>query len=923
VTERAVHDVAIVGLGPTGAMLANLLGAAGLSVVVLEKESGIFALPRAIHFDGEVLRILQGAGLRDAALAIARPGEQGMHFVNGAGETMLIRGGATALGPHGGANNYYFHQPQLEAVLREGLARFPNVDVRLRHEVLSVDQDADSAVLQVRDLEADRTSSVRARYVVGCDGARSPVRARMGSPMTDLGLKQPWLVFDVVLEKDVALPQHTVQHCDPARPMTYCNVVGNRRRWEIMVLPGDDREAMLRPEALWRLVAPWLRPDQARLERAAIYTFHSVIAQGWRSARLLLAGDACHQTPPFLGQGMCAGIRDAANLAWKLEAVLRRKAAPSLLDTYESERAPHVRALIELAVRLGNIIQTTDPALAAERDARFRTGRPEIFELPPQMLGAGAFDATVGAAYEIRGVFSDAKGRPIGLNLTQGETQDSKALSLFGRFGYELSPSARLDLIASRFELKGDGDYVATPGNRALGLPTSAVRGNPPGKSAQNRTESIALSLTDSDLGGGNFVSQIFFNRSRDTFGGEVATQATFQDVRIAPIGTLFDQSQNRSRKFGGKLSYERGIPGFEDLTLTLGFDALWDTTEQRLIATGRTWVPPTDFRSLAPFAQANLKLFDGLIRVAGGARYENVKITIDDYVTLATTTTPRGGVSVAGGSPTFDDVLINGGVIVEPIDGIRAYASYAEGFTVPDVGRITRAIGTVGVDIDTFLDISPIVSNNREIGFEVKRGPLDASASYFWSSSDKGQLLIARPDRIFDVQRLRVEIQGLELNLGVQTPIDGLKFNVGYAHLIGRFDSDAVPDGIVDSDLDGTNISPDRLNLAANYNSGPFSARIQTQVYFKRRFDGKARAADDANPLRPLKLSDNDFGGYTLTDAHVRYQTAIGGISLSVQNLFNKQYIDYSSDTRLPTDQLSYFAGRGRTFTLGWDYRF
>ena len=536
---------------------------------------------------------------------------------------------------------------------------------------------------------------------------------------------------------------------------------------------------------------------------------------------------------------------------------------------------------------------------------------------------AGAFDATVGAAYEIRGVFSDAKARPVGLNLTQGETQDSKTLSLFGRFGYELSPSARIDLIASRFELKGDGDYVAVAGNRTLGTPTSAVRGNPPGKSAQNRTESVALSLTDTDLGGGNLVSQIFFNRSRDTFGGEIATQAAFQDIRIAPIGTLFDQSQNRSRKFGGKLSYERGLPGFDDLTLTLGFDALWDTTEQRLIATGRTWVPPTDFRSLAPFAQANLKLFDGLIRVAGGARYENVKITIDDYTTLATTTTPRGGVSVAGGSPTFDDVLINGGVIIEPIDGIRAYASYAEGFTVPDVGRITRSIGTAGVDIDTFLDISPIVSNNREIGFEVKRGPLDASASYFWSSSDKGQLLIARPDRTFDVQRLRVEIQGLELNLGIQTPIDGLKLNVGYAHLIGRFDSDAVPDGIVDSDLDGTNISPDRLNLAANYNSGPFSARVQTQVYMKRRFDSKARAADDANPLRPLKLADNDFGGYTLTDANVRYQTGIGGISLSVQNLFNKQYIDYSSDTRLPTDQLSYFAGRGRTVTLGWDYRF
>lgn len=394
---RRVHDVAIVGLGPTGATLANLLGAAGLSVVVLEREAGVFPLPRAIHFDGEVLRILQGAGLREQALAIARPGEQGMHFVNGAGETMLIRGGSAALGPHGCANNYYFHQPELEAVLREGLARFGNVQVRLCSEVTGIAQDADGATLAVRETGSGQTSTVRARYVIGCDGARSPVRQHMGSAMLDLGLRQPWLVFDVVLRRPVDLPAHTVQHCDPARPMTYCNVVGNRRRWEIMVLPGDDREALVQPASLWRLVAPWVRPEQARLERAAIYTFHSVLAQGWRRGRLLLAGDACHQTPPFLGQGMCAGIRDAANLAWKLEAVLARQAPDALLDTYESERAPHVRALIELAVRLGNIIQTTDPALAAERDAKFRAGRPEIFELPPQVLGEGAFDAQDGS----------------------------------------------------------------------------------------------------------------------------------------------------------------------------------------------------------------------------------------------------------------------------------------------------------------------------------------------------------------------------------------------------------------------------------------------------------------------------------------------------------------------------------------------
>ncbi|MDM0025274.1 bifunctional 3-(3-hydroxy-phenyl)propionate/3-hydroxycinnamic acid hydroxylase MhpA [Variovorax saccharolyticus] len=389
-----IADVAIVGLGPTGAVLANLLGAAGRSVRVIEKEAGIFPLPRAIHFDGEVLRILQAAGLREQALAISRPGTQGMHFVNGAGETMLIRGGTAAVGPHGCANNYYFHQPQLEAVLREGLARFPRVQVELRHELVGVEQDGEAVSLSHRSAETGQVHTTRARYVVGCDGARSGVRESIGSPMVDLGLRQPWLVFDVVLEQPVDLPAHTVQHCDPRRPMTYCNVVGERRRWEIMVLPDDDREALVQPQNLWKMVAPWVRPDQARLERAAIYTFQSVIADGWRDRRLFLAGDACHQTPPFLGQGMCAGIRDASNLAWKLDAVLAGRAPDALLDTYESERKPHVRALIELAVRLGDIIQTTDPVLASERDARFQAGRPEIFELPPQLLGAGAFDPT-------------------------------------------------------------------------------------------------------------------------------------------------------------------------------------------------------------------------------------------------------------------------------------------------------------------------------------------------------------------------------------------------------------------------------------------------------------------------------------------------------------------------------------------------
>ncbi len=394
--QAQTYDVAIVGLGPTGALLANLLGAAGLSVLVLEREAQIYPMPRAIHFDGEVMRIFQNAGLRAEVEAISRPGTQGMHFVNAAGETLLIRGGTAAHGPHGCANNYYFHQPELERVLRDGLARWPGVQVRLQHELTQVDDGPASATLWATDLRTGQAHRVQARYVVGCDGARSGVRRAMGSTMEDLGLHQPWLVFDALLEQPVDLPAYTVQHCDPARPMTYCNVVGKRRRWEIMLMPGDDPAAMVEPERLWSLVARWVTPAQARLERAVIYTFHSVIAEGWRRGRLLLAGDAAHQTPPFLGQGMCAGIRDAANLAWKLEAVLRGRAADTLLDSYESERSPHVRAFIDLAVRLGDIIQTTDAVQAEARDRRFRGGgEPEIFEFPAPPLGPGLLTNTV------------------------------------------------------------------------------------------------------------------------------------------------------------------------------------------------------------------------------------------------------------------------------------------------------------------------------------------------------------------------------------------------------------------------------------------------------------------------------------------------------------------------------------------------
>ena len=370
---QARSDVAIVGCGPVGALLANLLGQAGLTVDIYDREHEVHALPRAVHFDGEVMRIFQAAGLADRIAGACRPSPYGARFEDPSGRTILVRQGTDGPGPQGWSGSWYFHQPLLEEILRDGLTRFTSIQVHLGREIGSIDELA-------------------ARFVVGCDGARSLVRRAIGSRQVDLGMHQPWLVVDLLCDPDSpraqALPLHSLQFCDPARPMTLVNVNGRRRRWEIMLMPGDDPERLTEPAIFWPMIARWLGPEDARIERAAVYTFHSVVQEGWRKGRLLLAGDACHQTPPFLGQGMCAGMRDASNLAWKLAAVIREGASDALLDTYESERRPHVTEFIELAVRLGAVIQATDPAVVAERDRRFTAGT-ETFDFPQSQLGPG------------------------------------------------------------------------------------------------------------------------------------------------------------------------------------------------------------------------------------------------------------------------------------------------------------------------------------------------------------------------------------------------------------------------------------------------------------------------------------------------------------------------------------------------------
>ncbi|MBN8896690.1 MAG: bifunctional 3-(3-hydroxy-phenyl)propionate/3-hydroxycinnamic acid hydroxylase, partial [Rhodospirillales bacterium] len=365
------------------------LGARGIPTLVLEREPAAHHLPRAVNFDDAAMRLFQAVDLAETLLPLTHV-SPGMRFVDAGGKLLMDWPRPQDRGAQGWHVSYRFHQPDLERVLRDGLARWPAVSVRTCCEATDIVHDAEGANVTFTDRRTGAVETARAEFVVGCDGARSLVRRIMGAGLDDLGFHERWLVVDVLLRRPRPdLGDWSIQFCNPARPATYVRGTGTRRRWEIALHEGEDAAAMEAPEQVWRLLAPWLRPDDAELERAACYTFHSAVATGWRSGRLLLAGDACHLTPPFLGQGMCAGLRDVANLAWKLERVLRDLAPETLLDTYESERAPHVRAYIELAVRLGGLINTKaiDAALAVGARAP-EAEAPRMASLAPQ-LGSG------------------------------------------------------------------------------------------------------------------------------------------------------------------------------------------------------------------------------------------------------------------------------------------------------------------------------------------------------------------------------------------------------------------------------------------------------------------------------------------------------------------------------------------------------
>ncbi|MFI9273139.1 bifunctional 3-(3-hydroxy-phenyl)propionate/3-hydroxycinnamic acid hydroxylase [Kitasatospora sp. NPDC052896] len=357
-STRQPRTVVIVGAGPVGVTAALLLAQRGIATVVLERHHDVYPLPRAVAMDDEVRRILQTVGVEEEFTGIARPGN-GLRLLD-ARHRVMATVSRTSHGHHGFPQTSMFDQPQLERLLRDALAEHPEIELRGGVEVLAINQDprdlSGPVRVTLRAADGDAPEQLWADAVLGCDGANSLTREAIGASWEDLRFEETWTVLDVRTTARVRCWEGVEQICDPARPATFMRVGEERYRWEFRLRAGEDLDGPDGARLLRELLAPWIElTPEADFEvlRRSRYTFRARVADRWRLGRVLLLGDAAHLTPPFIGQGLCSGLRDAANLTWKLARVLTEGADERLLDTYQDERKPHVRHVIRLAVAMG------------------------------------------------------------------------------------------------------------------------------------------------------------------------------------------------------------------------------------------------------------------------------------------------------------------------------------------------------------------------------------------------------------------------------------------------------------------------------------------------------------------------------------------------------------------------------------------
>jgi iron complex outermembrane receptor protein len=509
----------------------------------------------------------------------------------------------------------------------------------------------------------------------------------------------------------------------------------------------------------------------------------------------------------------------------------------------------------------------------------------------------GNFDYLVGLTNEVQGIYLDADGKYVGSATVRGDIMDSDSYDGFTKLGYWLTDDKRLELELNKYQTKGRMNFTGVDGDRDNGVATSSVKGTPEnGLAPFNDVQTTSLSYTDSDLNDMQLKAQIFHQDFEGQYGA--STSSSFQDTSIAADGTLYDQTKNKSEKFGAKFSITKDDLLDNSLSVTTGLDLLQDTTSQELVLTDRVYVPETKYTNYAPFIQFEYKPTERLVLQAG-ARYEHAELNVDTYETVAA----NNGVTVDGGSPSFDETVYNVGAVFKLTPIVNLFANYSQGFGMPDVGRILRGVDEEDQDVDTLIDLSPILTDNYEVGFRVNRHPYDFELSYYESNSDLGSRIVEE-DGLYVVSREKKEIQGVEASLGFQLN-KGHRLQASYSYIEGKSDTD--DDGVVDTDLTGADISPNRLVVSWNARwDEKLSSLLQVSHAFSRSFED-----DDLN-----------FDGYTLVDASAGYQLPVGKLNVSISNLLNEDYFTYYSQAAYANDSF-YFKGRGRAVTLAYGVDF